>query len=51
MHNKAEDDGEFWWFDGETNELVVFLNPERQEELQKKLEDDIKNTKERDKND
>ena len=51
MSSKAKDDGEFWWFDEETDELVVFLSPERQEELQKKLEDGITNTKERGKND
>lgn len=34
------DDGEFWWFDEETDELVVFLNPERQKELRKKMEED-----------
>lgn len=44
-------EGEFWWFDEETDELVVFLSPERRKELQNNLEDKMKNTKERDNND
>lgn len=33
------DEGEFWWVDEETNELVVFLSPERQEELGREIEE------------
>jgi hypothetical protein len=44
MSKKDEEDGEFWWFDEETDELVVFLSPERRAELQRSFEEEIENT-------